>query len=68
MWLIKDSLYADRQWEEEVGIGTGIITFLFVGLYWIAPFLLISSGVQPSAPLMSNCDRDQHLWSVASLR
>ena len=53
MWLIKDSLYADRQWEEEVGIGTGIIVFLFVDLYWVAPFLLISSGVQPSAPLIA---------------
>ena len=53
MWLIKDSLYADAQWEEEVGIGTAIIVFLFVDLYWVAPFLLISSGVQPSAPLMA---------------
>ena len=53
MWLIKDSLYADAQWEEEVGIGTAIIVFLFVDLYWVAPFLLISSGVQPSAPLIA---------------
>jgi len=53
MWVIKDSLYPDRQWEEEIGLGTGIVTFLFVGLYWIAPFLLISRGTQPSIPLMS---------------
>ena len=53
MWLIKDSLYADAQWEEEVSIGTAIVVFLFVGLYWVAPFLLISSGIQPSAPLIA---------------
>ena len=53
MWLIKDSLYADLQWEEEIGLGKGIVAFLFLGLYWIAPFLLISSRVQPSAPLIA---------------
>ena len=53
MWLIKDRLYPDAQWEEEVGIGKEIITFLFVNLYWVAPFLLISNGVQPSAPLIA---------------
>ena len=53
MWLIKDSLYPDRQWEQEVPVATGILTFMLVSLYWVAPFILISSGVQPSLPLTS---------------
>lgn len=53
MWLIKDRLYPDRQWEQEVSIATGIFTFFLVGAYWVAPFILISSGTQPSAPLIS---------------
>ena len=53
LWLIKDSLYPDRQWEQEVSIATGIFTFIFLGAYWVAPFILISSGVEPSAPLIS---------------
>ena len=53
MWLIKDSLYPDRQWEEEIPLAMGIVTFIFLGLYWVAPFILISSGVQPSAPLIA---------------
>lgn len=53
MWLIKDSLYPDRQWEQEVSWGTGLVVFVFLVLYWVAPFILISSGVQPSAPLMA---------------
>jgi steroid 5-alpha reductase family enzyme len=52
MWLIKDSLYPDRQWEEEVSVGTGIVVFLFLACYWVAPFLLISSKVEPSASLI----------------
>ncbi|WP_319420231.1 methyltransferase family protein [Pleurocapsa sp. FMAR1] len=53
MWLIKDSLYPDRQWEQEVPVVMGILTFMLVSLYWVAPFILISSGVQPSLPLTS---------------
>jgi len=53
MWLIKDSLYPDKQWEEEIPVIKGIVTFVFLGSYWIAPFLLISSKVQPSAPLIT---------------
>lgn len=52
MWLIKDSLYPDRQWEEEVPPLLGITTFIFLGSYWVAPYLLISSGVQPSNALI----------------
>ena len=53
MWLIKDSLYPDRQWKSEISPIMGIVTFAMLGLYWVAPFTLISSGVQPSAPLMA---------------
>jgi protein-S-isoprenylcysteine O-methyltransferase Ste14 len=53
MWLIKDSLYPDRQWEKEVSLGTGFVVFAFLASYWVAPFILISSGVQPSAPLLA---------------
>ena len=52
MWLIKDSLYPDKQWEEEISTIKGIIVFLFLGSYWVAPFILISGNIQPSAPLI----------------
>jgi steroid 5-alpha reductase family enzyme len=53
MWLIKDSIYPDRQWEKEVSFGTSFVIFAFIAAYWVAPFILISSRVQPSAPLMA---------------
>ena len=53
MWLVKDSLYPDSQWSQEVSVAAGISTFIFLGLYWVAPFLLISRGVEPSAPLIA---------------
>lgn len=53
MWLIKDSLYPDKQWEEEIPVAMGIFTFVMLGLYWVAPFILISSGVEPTNSLIA---------------
>jgi protein-S-isoprenylcysteine O-methyltransferase Ste14 len=53
MWLIKDALYPDKQWEEETSISQGSFIFLLLGLYWIAPFILISSGIEPLAPVLA---------------
>jgi len=53
MWLIKDSLYPDKQWEQDISVVNGIFLFVMLGLYWVAPFILISSGTIPSAPLIS---------------
>lgn len=54
LWLLKDRFYPDKQWEQDLPVATGIFTFVVVGLYWIAPFILISSGSQPSAVLISS--------------
>ncbi len=53
LWLLKDRVYPDKRWEEEVPIGLAITTFLFLGLYWVAPFLLISQGSIPPLPLVA---------------
>jgi steroid 5-alpha reductase family enzyme len=53
MWLFKDRIYPDRQWEQDIPLGMGIFTFIFLGLYWVAPFILVSSGVEPSPPLIA---------------
>ena len=53
LWLFKDRLFPDRQWEQEISIPMGIVTFGFLGLYWVAPLLLISQGTVPSLWLVS---------------
>ena len=53
LWLLKDRIYPDKQWEREVPIGLGIVGFAIVGLYWVAPFILISSGQVPPPPLIA---------------
>lgn len=53
LWLLKDRLYPDKQWEQEVSIPQGVFIFGLVSLYWIAPFILISSGTIPSFPIVA---------------
>ena len=52
LWLLKDRIYPDKQWEQEVSLITGIFSFFLACLYWVAPFILISSGTIPSPPLI----------------
>ena len=53
IWLLKDQIYPDKQWEQEISIATGLTTFVLLGLYWVAPFLLIRSEIEPSSPVVS---------------
>ncbi len=53
LWLLKDRLYPDKQWEQKVSLGAGIASFVLLLLYWVAPFLLISRGTVPPLPLVS---------------
>ncbi|MFM8346700.1 MAG: steroid 5-alpha reductase, partial [Bacteroidota bacterium] len=50
IWLLKDQVFPDRQWEKQVSKGFAIFAWFALALYWIAPWLLISRGLQPSPP------------------
>lgn len=53
LWLIKDQLFPDRQWQQEINWATAIGGFFVMGLYWLAPLLLISGNRQPSPALLA---------------
>ncbi|NES72797.1 MAG: DUF1295 domain-containing protein, partial [Okeania sp. SIO2D1] len=53
LWLLKDRLFPDKRWEEEISWYFGIGTFFLVSLYWVAPLILISSRVEPPPPLIA---------------
>jgi steroid 5-alpha reductase family enzyme len=47
-WVIKDLAFPDRRWQERVTFGGALMSFVLVlGLYWVAPWLLISSALGP---------------------
>ncbi len=53
LWLLKDKIFPDKQWEQEISLPMSVVGFGLLGLYWVAPFILISSGVEPAVPLIS---------------
>ena len=53
LWLLKDRLYPDKQFEQEFPLWTSLVLFGVLGLYWVAPFILISSRVEPPLPLIA---------------
>ena len=48
LWLLKEKIFPDPYFKEEINFLTSITGFIFLGGYWIAPFILISS--QKSVP------------------
>lgn len=53
LWLLKDRLYPDHQWEETYPLSSLIAAFALLSLYWVAPFLLIYRGFSPPLPLVA---------------
>lgn len=49
MWLLKDRMFPDKQWEEQVSVGYALFAFAALLLYWIAPWYLISNHIEPTA-------------------
>ena len=49
MWLFKDRVFPDRQWEEKVSVPYAALAFFSLGLYWIAPVYIICNHVEPQA-------------------
>ena len=43
LWLLKEKLFPDPYFKDEMGLLTSITGFIFLGSYWVAPFILISS-------------------------
>ena len=53
LWLLKDSLFPDKQWEQPVSAGYAVFVFVALGLYWLAPWVLISGHRDPAPVVMA---------------
>lgn len=53
LWLMKDRLYPDKKWEEEVSVPYTILVFFSLGMYWIAPYILISQHKLPGEMIIA---------------
>jgi len=55
LWVLKSLIYPDRQWEQKTNLGYGLFIWAGLTLYWIAPWLLTSRGVQAPPWYLGMC-------------
>ena len=48
LWLLKEKIFPDPYFKKQINFLTSVTGFIFLGSYWIAPYILISS--QKSIP------------------
>ena len=53
LWLLKEKIFPDPYFKEKINFITSITGFIFLGSYWIAPFILISSQKSVSSPIIA---------------
>ena len=53
LWLLKEKIFPDQYFKEKINFITSITGFIFLGSYWIAPFILISSQKTVSSPVIA---------------
>jgi protein-S-isoprenylcysteine O-methyltransferase Ste14 len=55
LWLLKSRLFGDRQWNQPCRLSYGMVIWGGLTLYWIAPWLLTSRGVQVPSWCLGLC-------------
>ena len=53
LWLLKEKIFPDPYFKEKINLITSITGFIFLGSYWIAPFILISSQKSVPSPIIA---------------
>ena len=53
LWLLKEKIFPDPYFKEKINFITSITGFIFLGSYWVAPFILISSQKSVSSPIIA---------------
>jgi steroid 5-alpha reductase family enzyme len=52
LWLLKNQIFPDKQWEQPVSLSYAVFVFVVLGLYWIAPWILIAQNKIPTPAMM----------------
>ncbi len=55
IWLLKSAVFPDKRWEQKDPYSTNFFMFLTLALYWAAPLIITSQGVQAPVWLLALC-------------
>jgi steroid 5-alpha reductase family enzyme len=46
LWFTKSRVFPDKRWEQKTSLWFGTLSWAGLSLYWIAPWLIVSQGVE----------------------
>ena len=46
LWVLKSQIFPDKNWEKDVGLLWAVLTAFGLIAYWLAPWLLLSRGIE----------------------
>lgn len=46
LWVLKSRIFPDKSWERQSSLGHGLVIWFGLTLYWIAPWVITSRGVE----------------------
>lgn len=49
LWVVKSRIFPDKQWEQDCSIWYGLYIWAGLSLYWFAPWLITSQGINVPA-------------------
>ena len=55
LWVLKSNIFGDRSWEKPTSIGYGLLIWGSLSLYWSAPFIICSRGLEMPLPWLAAC-------------
>jgi len=55
LWIAKSRIFPDAQWEAKCSIWYGLLIWIGLSLYWIAPYIIITENIQSPNWYISIC-------------
>jgi len=55
LWVMKGRIFPDQSWEQSCSLTYGLVIWVGLCLYWVAPWLIMSQGIQTPAWYCGMC-------------
>jgi len=55
LWVMKGRIFPDRSWEQSCSLTYGLVIWGGLCLYWVAPWLIVSQGIEVQAWYLGMC-------------
>jgi len=55
LWVLKSQIFPDKSWDKTVGLVWSVLSSLGLIAYWVAPWLLLSRGIECPPSYLGMC-------------